>query len=462
MLMDPHSEIAQQHQSHIPDMDLWRRVLNRMREEHGEASFASWFQHMLFVERRGDTLCVVVPSRFIREWIITNYYSKIKQVLLHEDSSIRIFDIRVQAKTGDAASNAADAPAHNDNELSTQLSHILDTRFTFESFVTSPSNMLAYVAAQGVAAGQHISAASNSLYIHGAVGMGKTHLMQAISHYVATRCPDRRVLYLSAERFMHQYIVAVKHSKVVVFRDSLRSLDILLVDDIQFLCGKAATQQEFANTLNAFIEAGKTVVIAADRSPYGLDIDNRTKSRLCGGMVVDIKAPDLEMRLRIVQSKANVMKRNIPYDVLEFVATNVTASVRELEASLHKLVAFAEIAQQAISIDLAKNVLKDCLNAHEVMSSIDRIIETVVDFYGITRVELTSKSRTARFVRPRQVAALLCKKMTSRSLHEIGVHLGKRDHATVIYSIKSLEQKMMTDSSIAEEIDKISGSLARL
>ncbi|MBS0236025.1 MAG: chromosomal replication initiator protein DnaA [Proteobacteria bacterium] len=457
--------------SSAKDELTWKKVIDRMKEEHGEAAFNSWFRHMRLTGRKDGTLYVVVPSRFIREWVITNYYSKVRQALMEEDETIKIFDLRVQAPSANEQDTATSdgketavglANAHNDNELGIQINHILDSRFTFDTFVTSESNMLAYAAAYNLAQGKSDLSAANSLYIHGTVGMGKTHLMQAISHYIACHYPNKQVLYLSAERFMHQYVVAVKHSKVVAFRDRLRAMDILLVDDIQFLCGKAAIQQEFAKTLNAFIEAGKTVVVAADRSPYELDIDQRTKSRLCGGMVVGISLPDLEMRMKIIQSKVSLIRKQIADDVLEFIATNVTSSVRELEASLHKIVAYAEISSSMISVGLAKTVLKDCLNAHECIATPDKILEAVAEFYGISRSDLCSKGRASNLVKARQVAALLCKKLTDLSLHAIGVTLGNRDHATIIYSIKTIEKHLLSDGKLAEDVGKINAMISRI
>ncbi len=443
--------------------ELWIAVLESLKDEYGLATYNSWFAHLSFQEIRDNTLKITAPSKFIRECVINNYFKKIKQLVSDIDKSVKIIDLRVK-QNRPVPVNKEKKPHFNDNQNSginveeyesSYLSSNLDRKFTFDNFVVGNSNKLAFMASKAIAEGK-INGSANVLFLHGAVGMGKTHLLQAIAAYINTTQPNRNAAYLSAEKFMHQYILSLKNNSSLGFREHLRSLDILLIDDIQFICGKSSTQQEFANTFNALAEAGKIVVISSDRSPYQLlELDGRTRSRLAGGLVVEIKTADFALRYEILKAKANNLNLDLGSEVLEFIAQSVTSSIRELEGTLNNLALYALNFGMEINLRTTKEILKDCILAHEVNVTIDKIIDVVVNYYGITAKELLSKSRESKYVLPRQIAAFIAKQLTNKSLKDIGNALGKRDHATVIYSIKKLEERMAEDKSVNDDITKI-------
>ncbi|MBA8667498.1 chromosomal replication initiator protein DnaA [Holosporaceae bacterium 'Namur'] len=440
--------------------ELWVSVLENLKDEYGLATFNSWFTHLSFQEIKDGTLKITAPSKFIRECVINNYFRKIKQLVSELDPNIKIIDLRVKQNRPSLVTKEK-KPSLNDNSVirveeyeSSTLASNLDRKLTFDNFVVGNSNKLAFMASKAVAEGKSNNP-TNVLYIHGAVGMGKTHLLQAIAEYIGNNQPNRNVAYLSAEKFMHQYILSLKNNSSLGFREHLRSLDILLIDDIQFICGKSSTQQEFANTFNALVESGRMVVISCDRSPYQLELDGRTKSRLAGGLSVEIKPADFALRYEILKTKANMLNLNLSKDILEFIAQSVTSSIRELEGALNNLSLYVNNFGMELNLRNTKEILKDCILAHEVSVTVDKIIEVVANFYGVTAKEIFSKSRESKYVLPRQVSAFISKQLTDKSLKDIGQALGKRDHATVIYSIKKLEERMANDKSVNEDITKI-------
>jgi chromosomal replication initiator protein len=436
---------------------MWDGILDKIRIQMGPAVFNTWFANLDLKEIKGDTITITAPSRFIREWVLTNYYNQLKDHLLAEDPTIKRIDVRVRNPQEETQINnkSFGIQQHISPPIS-NITYALDSRFTLNNFVVGESNKLAYAAAQAVALeGIHNPLVKGVLYIKGPVGMGKTHLLHAIAQELSIKCNDQRVLYMSAEKFMHEYIGSVKCNQIYSFRENLREIDVLLFDDLQFICGKSGTQQEFANTLSAIMEGGKLVIASSDRSPYELELDQRTTSRLTGGLVIDIKKPDIELRTDILRSKAFKISMDVPQEVINFIAKSVTSSIRELEAALNKVVTSARLMNHSIDMELTRETLKDCLLAHETGTTIERIIDIVANYYGITNAELISKGRAPKIAYPRQVATFLAKQLTDKSLQEIGMKMGKRDHATVIYSIKKLEQMLEIDSAIAAEINKL-------
>lgn len=434
--------------------DVWTAILDKIRNHMGLAVFNTWFANLSFKEIKDDTITITAPSRFIREWILTNYYSKLKEFASAETPCIKRIDLRVKTIRSPHKEAAINEQAQI--EIQPTLTYSLDRRFIFENFVVGESNRFAYAAARAVAEeGIDNNLIKGVLYIHGSVGMGKTHLLQSIAQHLNLHKAEQKVMYISAEKFMHQYIKAVKTNDTYSFKESLRELDILLFDDIQFICGKSGTQQEFANTLNAMMESGKIVVTASDRSPYDLGLDQRTTSRLTGGLVTEIKKPNLELYSEILKFKATQFGVDVPVEVLSFIAKTISSSIRESEAALNKIIASASLLHHPIDLSLTKEVLKDCVLAHEASIPIERIIEVVSNYYGITQAELLSKTRTPKVVYPRQMAAFLAKQVTDKSLQEIGYKMGKRDHATIIYSVKKLEERMAKNSTTMMEANKL-------
>jgi chromosomal replication initiator protein len=436
--------------------EVWVAVVEKIRCDMGASVFNTWFANLRFKELNGDIITISAPSRFIREWVLTNYYMKLKDYVLAEDDRIKRFDLRVNAKHCSLQVNDEAEIVSEELPCPQFISYSLDARFTFDNFIVGDCNKLARAAALAVAKqGSNNDIAKGVLYIKGPVGMGKTHLLQAVAQYIELNRKDQKVMYISAEKFMHQYVRAIKANETYRFKEALRELDVLLFDDIQFICGKSGTQQEFANTLNAMMESGKMIIIASDRSPYDLQLDQRTASRLTGGLCVEIKRPTVSLRNDILRSKAEQIKMAIAPEVMDFVAKNVSASIRELEAALNKIVASARLLNHDINLELTREVLQDCLVANENSISVEKIIEVVANYYGLQQSEILSKSRAPKVSYPRQVIAFLAKRMTEKSLQDIGYKLGKRDHATVIYSVKKLEDLISSDSSVSCEVTKL-------
>ena len=289
--------------------------------------------------------------------------------------------------------------------------------------------------------------------------MGKTHLLQSITAHVQAEHPNRNVIYLSAEKFMQLYIRAVRDNDILSFKEELRSARLLLIDDLQFICGKSSSEQELIGTISALTESNKQVVIACNSSPYDLNLDTRTKSRLTGGLVVNITQADYSLRLKILQSRATRLDILVPGEILQFVADNITSNIRELEGAFNKLVSYCSITEQPMSFEATKEILQDNIAAHTRQININQILEHVASFYSVKVADIQSKKRNAHFVLPRQIAAYIAKQLTTLSLQEIGLQLGNKDHATVIYSIKKVEEKITYDPVFANVISKIMSPL---
>ena len=331
----------------------------------------------------------------------------------------------------------------------------LNPRLRFSTFVIGKPNEFAYAAARRVAESSAVP--FNPLYLYGGVGLGKTHLMQAIAWHIRERDPSRRVLYLSAERFMYQFVRAVRFKDTMAFKEQFRSADVLMIDDVQFICGKDSTQEEFFHTFNALVDHNRQIVISGDRSPSDLDqMEERLRSRLGWGLVADIHATTYELRLGILQSKAELMGMpNIPKDVLEFLAHRITANVRELEMALNRVAAHSTLVGRAISLEMTQEILRDALRASDRRITIEEIQRKTAEFYNLKLAEMSSERRARAVARPRQVAMYLCKQLTTRSLPEIGRKFGGRDHTTVMHAIRVIEELKQSDPALAEDIELI-------
>ncbi len=444
--------------------EAWGEALELLQQEYGDATFKSWFSHLTYQEFKDGVLTITAPSKFIREWMLTNYMKSINKCVLMSNPQVRKVDLRVKP-------NRAKIPCiTNDNATAEELvdencdifASKLDPRFTFSNFVSDVSNKVAYSAAKAIAEGKKLPTDSNILYVHSAVGMGKTHLIQSIASYIRENYKRKKVAYLSAEKFTHLYVKAIRNNDVVNFKEKLRSADVLLLDDLQFICGKNSTQQEFINIFNALTESNRKVVVTCDVSPYSLNLDARSKSRLTGALVAEIKHADYDLRLGVLQSKASILNAKVPQNVFELIAKNITSSIREVEGALNKVITHSSLSGSEITVESVHEILRDNLQAHEQKLSVEQIIEVVAQFYGVKVAEILSKSRAAKFVTPRQVSAFLAKQLTTRSLQEIGHKLGGRDHATVIYSIKKLEDRTAADKAVANDIARIVEQLGRV
>ncbi len=449
----------------------WGRVQGRLRNEFGDAAFNSWLKPLSFQTMDSGKVRMVVPTRFMRDWVQSHYVDRIRDLWLAENPKVRDVEIAVRAAraalkanrdtTGDASEQpkAVDARTVNGKAAVAALSTgddefgaPLDPRFTFNNFVLGKSNELAYAAARRVAETATVN--FNPLFLHGGVGLGKTHLMHAIAWHIRQRDPSRRVIYMSAEKFMYQFISALRYKDTMAFKQRFRAVDVLMIDDVQFIANKNSTQEEFFHTFNALIDHHRQVVISADRSPSDLEgIEERIRSRLGWGLVADVHPTDYELRLGILQQKTEALgEAEVPQDVLEFLARRITSNVRELEGAMNRIVAHATLIGRPITEAMTQDVLQDLLRANDRRVTIDEIQRRVADYYNLRLADLLSARRARTVARPRQVAMYLAKQLTTRSLPEIGRKFGGRDHTTVMHAVKRIEELACRDGTLEEDI----------
>ena len=458
----------------------WLRVKQRLRAELGEDIFSSWFARMDLDATNGASVQLSVPTRFLKSWVLAHYADRVLAGWQAENSDIQRIDLVVRSaviRTLPLKPKYAipDAPARETRAAPAAATYAsgslpaaserpdgspLDPRLTFETFVVGRSNTLAHAAARQVANGRGSDEVMfNPLYIHAGVGLGKTHLLQAIAATGST--PGRRVLYLTAERFMYGFVSALRNQTALAFKDALRGIDVLLIDDLQFLQGKQ-TQAEFCHTLNALIDSGRQVVVASDRPPSDLEsLDDRVRSRLAGGLVVEMGGLGEELRLEILNSRVAVARTHhpafdVPLPVLTFIARTVTHNGRDLDGALNRLLAHNKLTGQPVTMEMAELAVRDLIRPHEPRRiKIEDIQRTVTRHFNVSRADMLSARRTANVVRPRQIAMYLAKTLTLRSLPEIGRRFGGRDHTTVLHAVRKIEGLAGSDQAVAEEIDML-------
>ncbi|GEQ99066.1 chromosomal replication initiator protein DnaA [Iodidimonas gelatinilytica] len=469
----------------------WRWVQTQLRQEYGQAQFDRWLRPLRLSNIHGGVAHLSVPTDFIRDWVERNYLTRIRSLMAAGPEQVADVLVEVSKRElcedtdSDGALNVAESPAAHANAtlgsampdyaqpgstpspLPAQARTMqgqgdgvegmggrLEPRYTFDSFVVGKSNAFAHAAARRVSEAQTIP--FNPLFLHGGVGLGKTHLMNAIAWEYSTRYPGRRVLYISAEKFMYQFIASVRYRDTMSFKQQFRSVDLLMLDDFQFIANKDSTQEEFFHTFNALIESQKQLIISADRSPTDLEgFQERIVSRLGWGLVADIHPTDYELRLGILQSKAEAAAVDIPMDILDFLARKITSNVRELEGALNRVVAYAQLVGRAVTVDVVREVLADLLRANDRKINIDEIQKAVADHYNLRVTEMLSERRARNIARPRQVAMYLAKQLTQRSLPEIGRKFSGRDHTTVIHAVKKIEDLRRSDSTLDEDITRL-------
>lgn len=438
--------------------ELWEIVQADLLKHYGQNTYDSWFSKIHYKDFDGKSVFLAVPTNFVRDWISANYSDLINQLWRHYNPQIRqveiVTDTSLAAPIKPAHSKASNAENNADNQDDDSVFvSLLDPRFTFDNFVIGKPNELAYAAARAVAESDGVVSESNPLFLYGGVGLGKTHLMHAIAWHVKKNTPKRRVIYMSAEKFMYQFVSALRNKDIMSFKEKFRSVDVLMIDDIQFICGKESTQEEFFHTFNALIDNNKQMVISCDRSPSDLDdIEDRIKSRLGWGLVADLHSTNYELRLGILQSKIDQMDVLVPTDVIEFIAAKITSNVRELEGALNKVIAHSTLVGKDITLDTTRDILKDLLRTNSRVITIEQIQKKVAERYNIRISDLSSSNRQRSIARPRQIAMYLSKTLTTKSLMEIGKKFGKKDHTTVMHAIKKIEQLCATDASIDEEV----------
>ena len=451
----------------------WALVKRQLRSEYGDTAYKTWLASLTLEGLEGDRVRLSVPTRFLRDWIASHYADRIKILWRRSNAAVDGVALTVAqgpveiSKASDAlaapksdvvvpSSVTALSPAAPVAEIgpSAEVSAPLDPRCTFDNFVVGKPNELAFAAAKRVAELNQLP--FNPLFIYGGVGLGKTHLMHAIAWEIQRQAPERKVVYLSAEKFMYQFIRALRFKDTMSFKELFRSVDVLMVDDVQFIGGKDSTQEEFFHTFNTLVDRGSQIVISSDRSPSELSgLEERIRSRLGWGLVVDIHPSTYELRLGILQSKADVLAAQVkvPNRVLEFLAHRITSNIRELEGALNRIVAQATLVGRAITLEMAQEVLQDLLRAHERRITIDEIQKRVAEHYSIKVSDMHSARRARVVARPRQVAMYLAKQLTPRSLPEIGRRFGGRDHTTVMHAIRKIEELRASDAVISEDIE---------
>lgn len=456
-----------QHDITIKGDDIYGFLLEKIRQECGHTAFDNWFSHLRFESLEQNVLTLTAPSKFIKDWIVSNYFLKIYKILEAFEDVISRIDINVDIATNDVVLKQQQEYVQSNtithSDFQDDIGSALDHKMVFANFVTDASNKMAYTMAQKMAGVTDQStsflADCKVLYIQGKVGMGKTHLLQSIANYVKKSDQKLKIAYLSAEKFMHLYMLAVRKNQLVTFKEKLRDVDLLLFDDLHFICGKASTQKEFANTVNALLERNKRVVVACDRSSYQLDLDTRTKSIISSGIIAEIRAADFNLRFNILKEKAIYMKAVIDDHILKFLAEQISCSIRELEGALNKLFTYCYFNELPITIENCKNTLHECIQANKSTISIQDIINKVAALKGVEAIAIISKSRLAELVNLRQMIAYLAKEYTDYSLQAIGKELGNKDHATVIYYINQFKTKLDNNVLLQEEIKDITSRL---
>lgn len=455
----------------------WARVRGRLHSEVGDVEYRTWLRQMTFDGVEGDEVTVRLPTRFLRDWVRTHYGDRLNALWQAENSQVRRVDIRVgEVPSGEGLAEpvnsepeTAAAPAafsaagrgalpERGSERPTEAVAALDPRFTFESFVVGKPNEFAHACARRVAE-RPASAGFNPLFLYGGVGLGKTHLMHAIA-WELTRGGDTArgipvsVTYMSAEKFMYRFISALRSQSTMEFKEELRSVDVLMIDDLQFLIGKDATQEEFFHTFNALVDAGKQIVVSADKSPSDLSgLEERVRTRLGCGMVADLHATTFELRVSILSAKASRAGVAVPPKVLEFLAHKITSNIRELEGALNRLIAHANLFGRAVTLETTQEVLHDILKAHDRRVTIEEIQRKVAEHWNIRLSDMSSPRKARNVARPRQVAMYLAKQLTSRSLPEIGRKFGGRDHTTVMHGVQRVTELMAVDAAFAENVE---------
>ena len=461
----PNNNLTQNLKDAASDSLDWSTIQKDMKNKLGSDIYESWLRKINFVEEMNSYILLSVSTRFIRDWITSRYLDQILQIVkVYKKDLTRIEFKIIEQNLNEDTNNEVKSIDSNANISFIKDTYLqynrIDSNKRFDNFITGASNKLAYEASQKVS--ENISH-YNPLYIYGGVGMGKTHLLNAIG---LTLKEKNKVMFISAERFMYQFVKSIKANDMVKFKEYFRNTDILLIDDIQFMNGKEAMQEEFFHTFNALLDKGSQVIVSADRAPNKLSrIQERIKSRFAGGLVVDIQKPDYELRSKIVKQKVEELnifysnQINISDEIQKFIGSEITTSIRELVGAINRVVSFSRIYNKTPNLSEIKVVLKDLLNLAENKVTIDLIQSTVCKFFKISKNEMLSSRRSRYLVRPRQTAIYLTKILTSKSLPEIGREFSNRDHTTIIHSVKTIEKLKENDLEMTNNINNLKNQI---
>jgi chromosomal replication initiator protein len=465
----------------VSDIDYyaqtWDSMLQNLKIRYGDSVYRNWISKLNFKDHDNGIITISAPSRFVCDWVNNNYINTITQLWQYSDENILKIELICESDAPSRINSyfkkEEDKDNINNNYITNQsvIGNIaysldqdnlyLDSRFTLDSFIVGQSNQLAFAAAQAIAYNKKSAQAEmNPLFLYGGVGLGKTHLMHAIAWHIKKETPERRVVYMSAEKFMYQFVKAIRNRDIIAFKEQFRSVDVLMIDDVQFICGKESTQEEFFHTFNALIDNNRQIVLSCDRSPSDLsDLEERVRSRLGWGLVVDIHSTDYELRLGILQSKIEQLSIKIPQKVLEFLANKITSNIRELEGALNKVVAYSTLVGKDVTVEITQEILRDLIRSNEKAISIDDIQKKVAEFFNIKIADMVSTRRLRNIARPRQIAMYLSKELTIRSLAEIGKKFGGKDHTTVMHAVKNIKKLLDNDKELQDNLRVLTRSL---
>lgn len=441
------------------NQQLWQSVLGNMEVSLSRGNFSTWFKNTTVVERGNDTIVIGVPTEFVRKWISEKFQQEILKILKQIAPEIREIKYQIGNKT---VTKAEVAPAVKPvaantvvyKQPSSSHNHSLNPKYTFESFVIGKNNDLAHAASQAVA--KNPGGTYNPLFIYGGVGLGKTHLMHAVGNHVLASKPDQKILYVTSEKFTNDFVDAIQNKRIDAFKKHYRGVDMLLIDDIQFIAGKEQTQEEFFHTFNELRDKGKQIILTADRLPKDIPaIEQRLISRFEWGMIADLQAPDLETRLAILRAKAAKKGAVLLEEILYFVAENIVSNIRELEGALNRLIVSQEMENKPMTLEQAKLILANMLSAKKKVLSLKKIAISVAEFYGISLDDLLKQSRRKEYVKPRQISMYMARKEMGSSFPMIGEFFGGRDHTTVMHGVEKIEKLITADEGLKQELDLI-------
>lgn len=435
----------------------WEAILSIIEIETSSVSFNTWFKNTQIIDIQDNTLILSVKNEFTKEILNTRYLELIRNSalqILNKEYAIKFVLPNEQTTLEKKISKRSDQLQDPLNNQST-----LNPRYVFDSFVVGNSNRMAHAAALAVA--EAPARAYNPLFLYGGVGLGKTHLMHSIAHYILDQNPNAKVIYASSEKFTNELINSIRDDKNESFRNKYRNIDVLLIDDIQFIAGKERTQEEFFHTFNTLHEANKQIIISSDRPPKEIEtLEDRLRSRFEWGLIADIQSPDLETRIAILRKKAEIESLSVPEEVLLFIAKTVISNIRELEGALNRILAFSSLTNKPITVELANEALKDLISKDRPkVITAEYIQEIVANFFHLKPEELKSSKRTRSIAHPRQIAMYLCRKLTDLSLPKIGEKFGGRDHTTIIHGFEKISRELQTDIELTQVINELQSKI---
>lgn len=443
--------------------DLWQLVLAQMQIHISKANFATWFQNTEIALKENEKIIISVPNAFSKEWLSNKYYKTMLRIMHDADNTVKRLEFKISATTPKNSAESAREISNNEkinigqlkfDELRVNKETNLNSRYVFENFVVGAFNELAYAA--GLAVAENPGHSYNPLFIYGGVGLGKTHLIQAVGNKIAENFPKKRVRYISSEKLVSGIVSAIRSNNMESFKSSFSSIDALIIDDIQFISGKNKSQEEFFHVFNSFYERNKQIILSSDRPPNAIsELEERLKSRFSGGMTVDISLPDYETRLVILKTKLQERGLYLPEEVLEYVASNIKKNIREMEGALNSLLGYYKINNNIPNIGVAKGLLKNFVFSPFNVTNYKKIVETVAKFYNLDEKNLFDQTRRKEIVRPRQVAMFLLRKELKYSFPAIARKFGGKDHTTVMYAYKKILKECEENGKITEELNLI-------